>query len=68
VRRGKCCRKVKTQQMLLKTTEFYLVGFLHHCRLGPEGLDCLLVNLELLEEKGMQKRWLALISLLTDKE
>ena len=36
---------------------FYVAGFLYHCSLGSEGIDCLLDNLGEVKDKELQRKW-----------
>ena len=34
-----------------------MAGFLYHCSLGSEGIDCLLDNLGEVKDKELQRKW-----------
>ena len=67
-RRAKGCRKPRSQQTVLRICQFYTVGFLHHCQLGPVGLDCLLTGIEQVQDPQVRSEWTALCELVVDKE
>ena len=36
---------------------FYVGGFLAHCLIGKDGIDCLLNHLESVESPGLKRKW-----------
>ena len=45
-----------------------MIGFLHHCQLNKTSLECLLSNIDLVQKKENKDRWIALCSIVADKE
>lgn len=66
-RRGKCCRKPKIQEAVLRIAETFVVGFLAHCRVGRTGVACLLENVEEIDNE-IKDKWVALAQMISNKE
>jgi hypothetical protein len=45
----------------------YVIGFYEHCDIGVNGMICLLSNVEKIDQKAFQRKWIELAFLVAEK-
>lgn len=63
VARAKLCSKLEEQ--VFEISSLYILGFLKHCDIGIDGVECLTRNIGKIKDEKIQQKWLHLCNVIS---